>query len=59
MPTIEIHTLKRTVEEKKTITQKITKIFENLGVNPKIVVVIFHEVSKEEYAMGGKLLSEY
>ncbi|MFQ6011603.1 MAG: tautomerase family protein [Nitrososphaerales archaeon] len=59
MPTIVIHGLERTLEEKRTIVQKITKMFEELGVNPKIVNVIFQKVTKEEYATGGKLVSDY
>lgn len=58
MPTVIVHMLQRTDAEKKKIVEGITKTFEELGVKRDAVVVIFHEVQKNSYATGGKLLSE-
>jgi len=58
MPTIHIHMFPRSDAEKKKIVEGITRVFEDIGVKRDVVNIIFHEIPKNSYATGGRLLSE-
>ncbi len=49
----------RTKEQKKELVEAITDAVENImGTAPDRTTVIFNEVSKDDWAQGGKLASE-
>ena len=49
----------RTKEQKKELVVAITDAVENImGTAPDRTTVIFNEVSKDDWAQGGKLASE-
>jgi 4-oxalocrotonate tautomerase len=49
----------RTAERKAALAKKLTEgTIEVLGVRPDQVRVIIHEMSKENYAIGGKTVAE-
>lgn len=49
----------RTKEQKKDLAKAITDAVENvMGTAPDRTTVIFNEVSKDDWAQGGKLASE-
>ncbi|MEM2104615.1 MAG: 2-hydroxymuconate tautomerase family protein [Candidatus Bathyarchaeia archaeon] len=45
-------------EAKKKVIAGITKVFVELGVPPEAVEIIIHEVSKENWGVGGEQASE-
>jgi len=45
-------------ETKEKIIKGITKVFEELGIPGYAVEVVIHEVSKENWGIGGELASE-
>jgi 4-oxalocrotonate tautomerase len=45
-------------EAKAKIVKGITRVFEELGIPPHAVEVVIHEVSKENWGVGGELASE-
>ena len=48
-----------TKEQKKAIAQKISTTLEEVaGKDPKSTYVVFDEVNRENWAVGGKLLTE-
>ncbi len=57
MPIVTIELLEgRNIEQKREIAKKITEVFtEVIKVNPETVQIIFHNMKKEDYALGGKL----
>lgn len=49
----------RTNEQKKQLAQEITKAFETIvGVPPSALHVIFQDISKDDWAIAGKLCNE-
>ena len=60
MPMIQITMLAgRTREQKRKIAERMTAVMtEEAGVPPEGVVVAFYEVTKENYARAGVLLSD-
>ncbi len=49
----------RTKEQKAKLAKKITEAMtEVVGAPPEVVHVVFEDVSKENWAIGGKLSSE-
>ena len=59
MPLVQITMLQgRTTEQKRNIAKRITDaLVEEAGARREGIVVAFHEVSKENYATGGELMS--
>jgi phenylpyruvate tautomerase PptA (4-oxalocrotonate tautomerase family) len=47
-----------TEDNKKKIAERITKVFEDLGVPRDAVELIIYETPKTNWATGGKLHSE-
>jgi len=48
-----------TKDQKKALAEKITNALEEVaGKDPKTTYVVFEEVSRENWAAGGKLLTE-
>jgi len=45
-------------ETKEKIIKGITKVFEELGIPGHTVEVVIHEVSKENWGVGGEQASE-
>ncbi|MEL9941088.1 MAG: 2-hydroxymuconate tautomerase family protein [Ignisphaera sp.] len=45
-------------EAKEKIIKGITKVFEELGIPAQAVEIIIHEVSKENWGVGGEPASE-
>ena len=60
MPLVQITMLTgRTVEQKRKLAHRITDaMVEEAGARREVVVVVFHEVSKESYASGGVLMAD-
>jgi 4-oxalocrotonate tautomerase len=60
MPLVQITMLQgRAADQKRKIAKRITDaLVEEAGVRREVVVVAFHEVSKESYASGGELMSD-
>ncbi len=59
MPIIYVNVWKGFGEERiKTVIQKITKIFVDLGVPEHAVEVIVHEIPKSHWGIGGEPASE-
>lgn len=58
MPLIQITMLQgRTADQKRKIARRITDVMvEEAGARREVIVVAFHEVSKESYASGGELM---
>jgi 4-oxalocrotonate tautomerase len=49
----------RTAEQKRAFTKAVTDVFvETCGGTPQSVHVIFRDVSKEDWGVGGKLSSD-
>ncbi|MBM3705052.1 MAG: 4-oxalocrotonate tautomerase [Actinobacteria bacterium] len=57
MPVVTVELLEgRTVQQKRDMAKRITDaVTEVTGVSPEIVEVIFHDMKKENYAIGGIL----
>jgi 4-oxalocrotonate tautomerase len=60
MPVIQITLLKgRTVEQKRKVAARLTDVLvEEAGAKREAVTVTFVEVTKEDYASGGRLLAD-
>jgi len=60
MPIVQITMLSgRTAEQKRKLAERITDaMVEEVGARREVVVVTFHEVSKESYASGGVLMAD-
>jgi 4-oxalocrotonate tautomerase len=60
MPIVQITMLTgRTAEQKRKLAERITDtMVEEAGARREVVVVTFHEVSKESYASGGVLMAD-
>ncbi|HEX4425172.1 MAG TPA: 2-hydroxymuconate tautomerase [Terriglobales bacterium] len=58
MPMVQITMLSgRTAEQKRKIAQRVTDVLvEDAGAKREVIVIAFHEVSKENYASGGVLM---
>lgn len=48
----------RTIEQKKLLVEGITNSFAKIGTPPEVVQVIFRDIPKHNWAVGGKLSSE-
>lgn len=48
----------RDVEFKKKLVEKITKVFEEMGIPREAVSIIIYDIPKENWASGGILHSE-
>ena len=60
MPIVQITMLAgRTLEQKRKLARRITEVFvEESGARREAVTIAFHEVSKEDYAVGGVLVAD-
>jgi 4-oxalocrotonate tautomerase len=60
MPIVQITMLTgRTAEQKRKLVERVTDaMVEEAGARREVVVVTFHEVSKESYASGGVLMAD-
>jgi 4-oxalocrotonate tautomerase len=59
MPVIEIDLWEgRTREQKKRIAKAITDAFVKEGTPADLVHVIFHDIKKENWCIGGKMCDE-
>jgi 4-oxalocrotonate tautomerase len=60
MPLVQITMLTgRTADQKRKLAQRITDaMVEEAGAHREAIVVAFHEVSKENYALGGVLMAD-
>jgi 4-oxalocrotonate tautomerase len=60
MPVIQITLLKgRTPEQKRKVAARVTDaLVEEAGANRAGITVTFVEVTKDDYASGGRLLSD-
>jgi 4-oxalocrotonate tautomerase len=45
-------------EAKQKIVKGVTRVFEELGIPSQAVEVVIHEISKENWGVGGELASE-
>ena len=61
MPVVNIYMWSgRTEEQKRKIAQGITQVFEAAaGVPPEALHIIFQDIEKSDWAIAGKLCSEY
>ncbi len=48
----------RTIEQKKQLVEGITSSFEKIGTPKEVVQIIIKDISKHNWATGGKLASE-
>jgi len=59
MPTVHVNVWEGFGEERiKTVIEKITKVFVDLGVPAHAVEVIVHEIPKSHWGIGGEPASE-
>ena len=60
MPIIQVNMLEgRTTEQKRKLVSGITTaVIDALGVHSEQVRVMIHEMSKDDYAIGGKTAAE-
>jgi 4-oxalocrotonate tautomerase len=59
MPVIHVNVWEGYGQEKaKTTIQNITRVFIDLGIPPKAVEVIVHEIPKSHWGIGGEPASE-
>ena len=58
MPLVQITLLQgRTADQKRKLSKRITDaLVEEAGARREVIIVAFHEVSKESYASGGELI---
>jgi 4-oxalocrotonate tautomerase len=58
MPLVQITMLHgRTADQKRNVAKRITDaMVEEAGARREAIVVVFNEVSKENYATGGELM---
>jgi 4-oxalocrotonate tautomerase len=48
----------RTVEQKRKLAERITEALVDVGAPRDGIAIAFHEVSKENYALGGVLRAD-
>jgi 4-oxalocrotonate tautomerase len=48
----------RTVDQKRTIVEGITRTFEEIGVPPAALQIVINDIPKHNWAIAGKLASE-
>lgn len=49
----------RTIEQKRACAEAVTKaLVETCGANPQAVDVVFTDVARNDWAIGGRLLSD-
>ena len=59
MPVVHVNVWKGFGKEKaKTVIKGITKVFEDIGIPPRAVEVIIHEISKSHWGVEGIPASE-
>ncbi len=60
MPIVQVELLEgRTVEQKRLLVEKVTQaIVESIGAPAEKVTIIIRDMSKENYAIAGKLASD-
>jgi len=59
MPIVHVNVWEGFGQEKaKTVIQKITKVFVDLGIPEQAVEVIVHEIPKSHWGIGGTPASE-
>lgn len=59
MPVVHVYVWKGfSREAKKKLVEGITRLFVDMSVPAEAVEVIIHEVSKENWGVGGELASE-
>lgn len=60
MPVIHIYMYKgRTKEQKNELVRRIAKDFEEVAkVKPESLNILFHDMDKEDWGVGGSLASE-
>ncbi len=59
MPIVHVNVWEGFGEEKtKTVIQKVTRVFVDLGVPAHAVEVIVHEIPKSHWGIGGEPASE-
>jgi 4-oxalocrotonate tautomerase len=59
MPIVHVYVWKGfSTEAKKKTIAGITKVFAEIGVPAEAVEVVIHEVSKEDWGVGGEQASE-
>jgi len=59
MPIVEIKLWAgRDIEFKKKLVEKITKVFEEMGIPREAVSIVIYDIPKENWASGGILHSE-
>ena len=59
MPIVHVNVWEGFGKEKtKTVIQKITKVFVDLGIPEQAVEVIVHEIPKSHWGIGGEPASE-
>jgi 4-oxalocrotonate tautomerase len=56
MPMVQITMLEgRTLDQKRKLAERITDALEEAGAPREGIAIAFHEVSKENYSLGGVL----
>ncbi len=59
MPVVTVEmTEGRTLEQKRQLAAEITAAFAKIGTKAEAVYVVLHEVPRQNWAVGGQLLSE-
>lgn len=59
MPIVKIEMWNgRTVDQKAQLAKDITDAFEKVGTSREATIVVFSDVSKDNWAQGGTLASE-
>jgi len=60
MPYIQVTLLEgRTIEQKRKLAERITKVFnEEAGTPPEAVSIAFIDVARDSYATGGVLMAD-
>jgi len=49
----------RTIEQKKQIVEGITSVMTSIGIPQQAVEIIIRDIPKHNWAVGGKLASEW
>jgi 4-oxalocrotonate tautomerase len=60
MPVVNVYMWSgRTIDQKRKLAEGITEVFKTAaGVPPEALHIIFQDVSKDDWAIAGKLASE-
>lgn len=59
MPVVTVEmTEGRTLEQKKQLATDITAAFVKMGVRAEGLYIVMHDVPRQNFAVGGQLLSE-